>query len=650
MKKFIILLSAMAVCFSATAKGVKVQSPNGRINIEISDDGHRISYKAMLDGKEIFVQNDLCLKLADRTLGRGQSIGAVRRISADRILHPCVPVKQADIRDRYNGVELTLKGCKLEFRVMDNAVAYRFVISEDGQVQVMDESFNLVPSIPATLHYQANNSFRTSYEALYEHLSAKELPDEKRLINLPAVFTADGSDLCMLVSESDVRDYPGMFLTGGREGGVVSQFPKCPLEWEMEGDRAYRFTKMADYIALTEGSRSLPWRYVTLCTTRELMEQTITAQLGGKSEIDASWVKPGQVSWDWWNWKQIYGEGVDFEPGCNTPTYKYYIDFAAKYGLNWIILDEGWANSVFEPFKANPDLNLHELISYGKERGVGIILWLTWTSVQDNLDTIFKTYEKWGVAGVKVDFMDRSDQWMVNYYERVVKEAAAHHILVDFHGAFKPSGLEQRYPNLLSYEGVRGMEYNENCTIENTLYIPFIRNAVGPADFTPGAMITAQPEYVHCKWPTATWVGTRAFTMALYIVLESGIQMLSDCPTHYYQNEECTEFITKVPATWDETRCLAASFGKMVIVAKRKGDKWYIGGIAGGDNTRNSFVLKLDFLGGGSYTMESFSDGFNAHRQALDYRHGKKDVKKGDNVEINMARNGGFAAVITKNL
>lgn len=650
MKRIAISLLTLAFCISLTAKGVKIQSPDGRITVEISDNGGKINYRTLMEGKEMFSQSDLCLKLEDKTLGRGQSIGAVKRTSADRTLRPTVPIKKSEIRDRYNGVELTLKGCKIEFRVMNNAVAYRFIVTGGGKMKVMSESFNLTPSIPTTAHFQANDGFRTSYEQLYSHCGTDEIAGNTEYINLPMVFTAKDNDLCMLVSESDVRDYPGMFLKANGKGGFESNFPKCPLEWEMDGDRAYRFTKEADYIALTDGSRTLPWRYVTLCSTKELLEQTVTAQLGGECEIDASWVTPGQVSWDWWNWKQIYGEGVDFEPGCNTPTYKYYIDFAAKYGLNWIILDEGWASSVFEPFKSNPNLDLHELISYGKEHGVGIILWLTWTSVQDHLDTIFKTYEQWGVAGVKVDFMDRSDQWMVNYYERVVKEAAEHHILVDFHGAYKPSGLEQRYPNLLSYEGVRGMEYNERCTIENTLYIPFIRNAVGPADFTPGAMITSQPEYIHCKWPTATWMGTRAFTMALYIVLESGIQMLSDCPTHYYENEDCTRFISGVPTTWDETRCLYADFGKYVIVAKRKGDNWFIGGISNGDIQERSFNVSLDFLGAGSYSMESFSDGFNAHRQALDYRHKNAVVRNGDSIEIKMARNGGFAAVLTKNL
>lgn len=650
MKKIAVLLLASVLCIGAAAKGVKVQSPDGRITIEISDNDNKIDYRALVDGKEVFTQKNLFVKLEDKTLGRGQSIGAVRRISSDKTINPAVPMKQSAIRDRYNGVEISLKGCKLEFRVMNNAVAYRFIVSGSGKMKVMEESFNLTPSIPTCAHYQPNGSFRTSYEAEYKHTDTDKLENDGKLINLPMVFTAQKSDLCMLVSESDVRDYPGMFLQANGKGGVISNFPKCPLEWEMEGDRSYRFTKEADYIALTDANRSLPWRYITLCSTKGLMEQTITAQLGGSSCIDASWVRPGQVSWDWWNWKQIYGEGVDFEPGCNTPTYKYYIDFAAKYGLNWIILDEGWANSVFEPFKPNPQLDLHELIAYGKSKGVGIVLWLTWTSVEDNLDTIFKTYSQWGVEGVKVDFMDRTDQWMVNYYERVVKEAAANHILVDFHGAYKPSGLEQRYPNLLSYEGVRGMEYNGGCTIENTLYIPFIRNAVGPADFTPGAMLTAQPEVMHCEFPTAMWMGTRAFTMALYVVLESGIQMLSDCPTRYYENDACTRFISKVPTTWDETRCLEADFGKYVIVAKRKGDNWYIGGIANGDFQERCFSISLDFIGEGNYSMESWCDGFNAHRIALDCVRRTRAVSKGDKMEITMARNGGFAAVITKNL
>lgn len=647
MKKILTAALAAMVCVFAQAKQVKIFSPDKTISVTVTDKDGKICYTAYKDGKELFSQTDLCVVLSDRTIGENAKISAVRRMSEDRIIRPVVPMKHAEIHDVYNGAVISFKGFKLEFRVMDNAVAYRFITAVDGEMEVMYESFNFAPCFKATAHYQTAGSFRTSYEELYRHQDLKEWKAEDPMATLPIVFSSRKEDLHLLVSESDLRDYAGMFVkSSGKNEGIESVFPPCPLEWEMDGDRAYKFTKEAPYIAKTEGTRSLPWRYVVISDSKGLIEQTLTAQLGGDCQIEASWVKGGQVAWDWWNWKQIYGEGVDFEPGCNTDTYKYFIDFASKFGIDWIILDEGWAKTVYDPFTANDNLNLQELVAYGKSKGVGLVLWLTWTSVQDNLDKLFETYEKWGIAGVKVDFMDRSDQWMVNYYERVVAEAAKHHILVDFHGAYKPSGLEQRYPNLLSYEGVRGMEYKKNCPIDNTVYIPFIRNAVGPADFTPGAMITMQPERYMCKFPNATWYGTRAFTMALYIVLESGIQMLSDSPTRYYQNEECTRFISDIPVSWDETRCVAAEFGKYVVVAKRHGSKWFVGGIMGDDVKERTIEIPLDFLNNGTYKMTSFSDGFNAGVQAMDYRKKEQNVRGGDTLSIRMCRNGGFAAVI----
>ena len=256
---------------------------------------------------------------------------------------------------------------------------------------------------------------------------------------------------------------------------------------------------------------------------------------------------------------------------------------------------------------------------------------------------LFEEYEKWGIAGVKIDFMDRSDQWMVNYYERVCKEAAKHHILVDFHGSFKPAGLERKYPNLISYEGVLGLEQGGRCKPENTNWLPFIRNAVGPMDFTPGGMTNVQPNDNHTTGPLPMASGTRAYQMALYVVFSSGIQMLSDCPTRYYQYPDCTEFMTSVPVTWDETKVLAAEPGRYVVIAKRKGNKWFIGAI--NDGERRDLNIDLSFIGSGTRTMTAFADGINADRQAMDYKRTSNTFAE-KNITLHLAKNGGFAAVI----
>ena len=331
----------------------------------------------------------------------------------------------------------------------------------------------------------------------------------------------------------------------------------------------------------------------------------------------------------------------------NTDTYKYFIDFASKYGIEYILLDEGWSAGTWNIKEAIPELNIPELVRYGKERNVGLVLWTLWNPLDKDLEGILDIYEKWGIKGIKVDFMQRSDQYMVNFYERVGKAAMDRKLLVDFHGSFKPAGLEYKYPNVLSYEGVRGMEQMGGCYPDNSLYLPFMRNAVGPMDYTPGAMISMQPNVYRSERPNAASIGTRAYQLALFVVFESGLQMLADNPTLYYRNEDCTRFITQVPVTWDETVALEAKAGEYVIVAKRKGDKWFIGGMTNNGKKEREFTIKLDFLNKDrSYQMISFEDGINAGRQAMDYRCKSSQVKAGEQLTIKMVRNGGFAAVI----
>lgn len=487
--------------------------------------------------------------------------------------------------------------------------------------------------------------FKTSYEENYATVSSAGWND--KMSTLPLLADTK-KQYKILISESDLSDYPCLFLKGNGQNLVRSTFPKVPLEFGEDGDRSLKIIKEADYIAKTSGKRSFPWRYFVITTSdKQLIENTMTLQLASASVIkNPAWVKPGQASWEWWNDAAPYGPDVNFESGYNLETYKYYIDFAAKFGLKYIIMDEGWAKSTTDPYTPNPKVDVHELIRYGKEKNVGIVLWLTWLTVHNHMD-LFKTFKDWGVKGLKIDFMDRSDQWMVNYYERVAKTAAENELMVDFHGAFKPAGLEYKYPNVISYEGVRGMEQMGGTLPKNSLFLPFMRNAVGPMDYTPGAMISMQPESYSAERPNAASIGTRAYQMALFVVFESGIQMLADNPTLYYRNLDCTEFITAVPTTWDETRALAATVGELAVVAKRKDKKWFIGGITNGTEKIRDLQVNLDFLEKGtSYTMTCFEDGINAGRQAMDYRKKTLKVKAGDKINIKMVRNGGYAAVI----
>lgn len=648
MKKLLFFV-ALATCMTLQAKVVKVASPNGRITVSISDSGGALSYSAALGSKTLFTQHTLQVKLATKTLGEKAKIAGVKTQEVNNIIKPVVPIKQSTINDRYTDALLTMRGnYKVEFRVFDNAVAYRFIIAEKDSVNIVDETFDLQPSEEMAVHYQPASDWGTDSESPYIHCMLKEWKNDQDMSVLPLVLSSTKDDLHLLISESDLRDYSALFLRGnGTKDCLSGHLVPYYKEWELFFDRGTHVKELAPYAARTVGKRSLPWRYVVISDSKGILEQTLTYQLGGKNEIeDTSWIKPGQVSWDWWNHKSIYGPDVNFKPGCNTETYKYYIDFAAKYKIPYIIMDEGWAKSTFEPFEANPDLDLHECIRYGKDKGVGIILWLTWICVERNLDTLFATYADWGVAGAKIDFMNRQDQWMINWYERTIKEAAKHHLVVDFHGAMKPAGLEVRYPNLLAYEAVRGLEQMSGCQPDNTVYIPFIRNAVGAADFTPGAMVNTQPEFDKWSDPNCSAVGTRAYSMALFTVMETGTQMLADSPTQYYKNAECTEFITKVPCTWDETRALQAKFGEYIIIAKRNGRKWFVAGICNGKENTRHFKIPLDFLSTGNHSMTIVTDGFNAGNQAMDYRLNKQEVTSSTVLDITMVRNGGFTAII----
>ncbi|PWB26017.1 glycoside hydrolase family 97 protein [Flavobacterium sp. HTF] len=625
-------------------KKFEVISPNGEIKASVSVED-KIYYSVSIDNEILASKNHLALILRNETLGANPKLTGSKTGKINEIIKPVIPIKFSSVSNTYNYLVLNFKGgYSVEFRAFDEGIAYRFITAKKGEIEVLDEDFSVNLPDDYLLHLQQTGNFKTSSEEAYSQTSVKDWKPSDKMSTLP-ILADSKKQYKILISESDLSDYPGMFLKG-TGNGVVSTFPKTPLEFGPDGDRSLQILKEADYIAKTSGTRNFPWRYFVITKNdKQLIENTMTLKLAPKSELkDVSWIKPGQASWEWWNGATPYGPDVNFVSGYNLDTYKYYIDFASRFGIRYIIMDEGWANSTTDPYSPNPNVNVHELIRYGKEKNVGIVLWLTWLTVDKNM-TLFKTFKEWGIAGVKIDFMDRSDQVMVNYYEKVVKEAAQHQIFVDFHGAFKPSGLEYKYPNLLSYEGVRGMEQMEGCRPDNSLYLPFMRNAVGPMDYTPGAMISMQPEVYRSERPNSASIGTRAYQLALFVVFESGLQMLADNPTLYYREKECTDFITSVPTTWDETKALEAKTGQYAIVAKRKGNKWFVGGIVNGSEKERSFDIKLDFLKSKKYKMTSFEDGINAGYQAMDYRRKTTEVNNTDSVKIKMVRNGGWAAV-----
>lgn len=643
-KSLLLLIALLCLCGAQiSAKEISVQSPDGKlkVNIELKDK----IYYSVYSGTDLLLDNcSLTMTLANEVLGNQPKIQSTKRGVINESVKREIPLKNAIVKNHCNTLRMNMAGnYAVEFRVFDNGVAYRFVTNKKGEVEVMEEDFVLNFPADYRAHLSQPKDFKTSYEYPYTHVQTKEYKPEDRISYLPVLLETN-MRYKILISEADLQDYPCMFLKSTGANGMQSLFPKYPLEFGEDGDRSLKILKEADYIAKTSGKRNFPWRFFVISNEdKDLLANEMVYNLSAPCELeDYSWIKPGQVSWEWWHDARLYG--VDFRSGYNMDSYKYYIDFASSFGIPYIIMDEGWAKNTYDPFTPNPTIDLQGLIEYAKERNVKIVLWLTWLAVENNF-SLFKTFADWGVAGVKIDFMDRSDQWMVNYYERVAKEAAKHKLFVDFHGSFKPAGLERRYPNVLSYEGVLGMEQGGNCKPANSIYLPFMRNAVGAMDFTPGSMLSAQPEDNRSTRANAMGSGTRAYQMALFVVFESGLQMLADNPVYYYRERPCTEFITGVPVVWDETKVLDAKVGEYVVVARRSGEKWFIGAIT--NNTPRDIEVDLSFLPDNkNLNLTCFEDGINADRQAMDYKKKEMNVNKSTKLTLKLVRNGGWAGVI----
>lgn len=492
MKRFLgLFVIILSTSFSMLGESYRVTSPDGTLSVKILVRDN-ISCEVSADGKTVMYCDSISMSLDNMVLGNSPRTVNQTIRKHSRTFKPHVAYKYETIRDECNILVLDfVKDWSLEFRVYDDGFAYRFRTAYASRMKVYDETavYGFPEGSMAVM--QCAGGYETPYEEPYSVFMVKDMPD---YAVLPFLVDA-GDGYKVLMSEADLSDYPCMFVRPDGHGGFRTAFPKVPVAGEEVGDRYVRITEEADYIAEISGQRTFPWRYFVITwNDGQLVENTMTARLAGESEVkDMSWIKPGQVSWEFWNAASVFGQDVDFISGFNTETYKYYIDFAAQFGIPYIIMDEGWAKDTKDPYIPSPSVDLDELIRYGNSKGVGIILWMTWLTVDKNME-MFRILSAKGIKGLKIDFMNRSDQYMVNYYERVAAEAAKYHMLISFHGSFKPSGLEYRYPNILTYEGVRGMENMGGCLPSNSVWLPFIRNAVGPMDYTPGAMISMQPE------------------------------------------------------------------------------------------------------------------------------------------------------------
>lgn len=638
----------LVVCMNGYAQTYNLESPDGSLKMTISTEG-QLNWQVSKDGKPVINPSEIGMIIDGKSLGLGGKADKETRRSVDEVLAPVVPLKSSTIDDRFNELTISFKGkYRVEFRAYDDGVAYRFVTAlGKREVRVDDEVLQVSFPPNTTSLFPEEESFISHNERLYKHVRLDTLTRE-RFCSLPVLMSS--GDVRVLVSEADLYDYPGLFFQGGDGGSLQATFPKYVLKAApMSGseDRNEVIEEEASYIARTPGSRSFPWRVFVIGNEKTLLETNLVYQLSRPVKLkDTNWIKPGKVAWDWYNANNLYG--VDFEAGINTRTYKYYIDFASAYGIEYVILDEGWTRTTTNIKESNPDVDVQELIAYGKERNVGIILWALWKPLDKDYKNILKLYSEWGAKGIKVDFMQRNDQAMVNYYEKIAAEAARNELLVDYHGAFKPSGLRRAYPNVISYEGVKGNENNKwssEITPEHNVTLPFIRMVAGPMDYTPGAMANAQLGNHHISHYRPMSLGTKTHQVAMYIIYESPLQMLCDAPSAYMKHPEVTEFIAKVPVVWDETIALESKVADYVVIARRKGQIWYIGTMTDWD--ARELELDFSFLPEGNYEVQYVADGINAHRYAEDYTTGQMDVTNTSRAKISLAPGGGWAAIIS---
>jgi len=636
-------LSPALVSTALAQAGYDLRSPDNRIEVRIRT-APNLRYDVLLKGRPLLQDSTLSLDVDHKTLGTSPKVLSAKKRTYDQTIEPPVRQKFAKIREHYNELRLEMDGnYSVTFRTFNEGAAYRFETTlQQPQVKIYGEEVKLNFTGDTTVFYPQEDSMFSHNERRYVPQRLSQIPPEF-IATMPAVLDA-GEGAKLAVAESDVEDYPGMWLHGTAGPGLVGFFPGYPLKEKLERDRDFRVVEAADYIAVTSGTRTFPWRLFGIVDRdADLLTNQLVWLLAKPSQLqDTSWIKPGKVAWDWWNFNNIYD--VDFKAGVNTQTYKYYIDFAAKYGLQYVILDEGWYK-LGNVLEVVPEINMEELTAYAREKNIGIILWVIWKSLDDQLIPALDLYAKWGVKGIKVDFMQRDDQKLINFYYKVCRETAKRKMLVDFHGGQKQVTMTRTWPNMISGEGVRGMEWSKwsaDSEPKHNVTLPFTRMFLGPMDYTPGAMRNATRTTFAPIFQQPMALGTRCHQLAMYVVYESPLQMLSDSPSNYLGEPEAMEFLGPVPSVWDDTRALDGRISEYVLVARRSGSDWYVGAMS--DWAARELEVDFSFLPDGNFTMDAYQDGVNADRMAGDYKKIKMQVNRNTMLKIGLAPGGGWAA------
>ena len=652
MKRILIATIAMLLAFTVEAKDYSVVSPDGKTSIEIKA-GATLTWSVAKNGHQILAPSELALTLTDGTVyGRNVKFRKAARSSAKASFDAPI-FKRSKVEDQYNQIKLSSKDFDVIFRACNDGVAYRFVTKKGVEIAGETARFNFpgnpkawIPYVrdKGTIEEQFFNSFENFYA--YDHLSDW---DASRLAFLPlTVETVSGEKVS--ITEADLLNYPGMYLINtDASSSVEAKFAGYPKTVVQGGHNMLQgiVTSRENYIYKGEKGEALPWRVLVIADEdRFLAENDLVWRLSKPSEGDFSWVKPGKVAWDWWNDWNL--KGVDFVSGINNETYKYYIDFAAAHGIEYVILDEGWAvNLQADLMQVVPEIDLPMLSQYAISKGVRLVLWAGYWAFNRDMEGVCKHYSEMGIAGWKIDFMDRDDQAMVAFYEKAARTAAKYHQFVDFHGAFKPAGLTRTWPNVLNFEGINGLEQlkwkePEHDQVTYDVTVPFTRYVAGPADYTQGAMRNAIREnYYPCNNEPMSQ-GTRCRQLAEYIIFDAPFTMLCDSPTNYEAEEECTRFIASIPTVWDETMALDGRIGEFIVMARRKAGRWYLAAMNNWNARDVTFQLPFEAADGTQATL--WRDGVNAHRNGQDYKKETVSVAGGC-VTVHLAPGGGCVLV-----
>jgi alpha-glucosidase len=643
--------------FAQKKQDFNLNSPNGKIQITIAVND-KITWT-------ISHQKDVVLtpSVMSMTLNEGEILGKNPIVlnSKNETVNTSFETplyKKKTVQDNYNQLLLNFKGdFSIEYRAFDDGVAYRFITKKKKEITVKSEEviLNFDQDYSTLMPYvrdlrNPKDPYISSFESLYVNKKFSEFAKDT-LSFLPFLIDLKNQKKAVFL-EANLQDYPGMFVTNNKEkSGFEARFPKYPLQ-EMNGGFNFLnklISHRADYLVTTKGTRNFPWRIVVLSENDvALANNDMVQRLSEPSKIkDISWIKPGKVAWDWWNDWNIYN--VNFQAGINTETYKYYIDFASKNKVEYIVLDEGWSVET-NIMEHNPNVDLKALITYAKEKNVDIILWCSWMALHENIDAIFKNYSDMGVKGFKVDFIDRDDAKMVNSVYEIAQKAANYKLLLDFHGMYKPTGIQRTYPNILNFEGVKGLE-NSKWTPNDDVptydcSIPYIRMMAGPMDYTPGAMRNATKNEFKPSKSNPESQGTRCHQLALYTIFEAPLQMMADSPTAYKAAQESTDFIAKIPTTFDETVALNGEVGKYISIARKKGTTWYLGSITNWNG--RDITIDFSFLEKGkTFEADIFTDGLNAEKATVDYKREKITVNSTTKMTFHLASGGGLSAIIS---